>query len=70
MGCDTWPQNAYLLYLSFNPRTRMGCDEQLKLSNAFNFVSIHAPAWGATVGYKQATGIEGVSIHAPAWGAT
>ena len=33
-------------------------------------VSIHAPAWGATV-IDAAGGIKGrVSIHAPAWGAT
>ncbi len=41
------------------------------LSAAFRpKVSIHAPAWGATIdalaGYKMQT----VSIHAPAWGAT
>ena len=33
-------------------------------------VSIHAPAWGATMGFVvKASGVL-VSIHAPAWGAT
>ena len=35
--------------LCFNPRTRVGCDGQLVLSISQRlFVSIHAPAWGAT----------------------
>ena len=33
-------------------------------------VSIHAPAWGATVGLVISAHAHGVSIHAPAWGAT
>ena len=36
---------------SFNPRTRVGCDPEgsLEAIKGF-FVSIHAPAWGATTG--------------------
>ena len=34
------------------------------------FVSIHAPAWGATGGRCQRPSRSTVSIHAPAWGAT
>jgi len=34
------------------------------------YVSIHAPAWGATDRRCRAAVGEGVSIHAPAWGAT
>ena len=34
------------------------------------FVSIHAPAWGATPNDVNGMGAEQVSIHAPAWGAT
>ncbi len=34
--------------ISFNPRTRMGCDIQLVCSEMDVSVSIHAPAWGAT----------------------
>ena len=33
-------------------------------------VSIHAPAWGATLDLPQLRGLLRVSIHAPAWGAT
>ena len=33
-------------------------------------VSIHAPAWGATLFLDQPSARRGVSIHAPAWGAT
>ena len=34
-------------------------------------VSIHAPAWGATVGERGKEAVMPlVSIHAPAWGAT
>jgi len=33
-------------------------------------VSIHAPAWGATLMYVLYKKIQRVSIHAPAWGAT
>ncbi|CCX48123.1 hypothetical cytosolic protein [Bacteroides sp. CAG:927] len=33
-------------------------------------VSIHAPAWGATLSSFLAKNVSSVSIHAPAWGAT
>ena len=33
-------------------------------------VSIHAPAWGATVSERPKGTLSKVSIHAPAWGAT
>ena len=33
-------------------------------------VSIHAPAWGATMALYVLVMSEQVSIHAPAWGAT
>ena len=33
----------------FNPRTRVGCDARSRRSRHFFPVSIHAPAWGATV---------------------
>ena len=55
----------------FNPRTRVGCDAPDGKSETISLeVSIHAPAWGATMPnlrhYYRIT----VSIHAPAWGAT
>ena len=33
-------------------------------------VSIHAPAWGATIWFSVLAAMTSVSIHAPAWGAT
>ena len=55
----------------FNPRTRVGCDlRQLLLFSIGEHVSIHAPAWGATVCVPRRNHGPRVSIHAPAWGAT
>ncbi len=57
--------------LGFNPRARVGRDLQLLLLYVpRSEVSIHAPAWGATVKGCHKTKRETVSIHAPAWGAT
>ena len=54
----------------FNPRARMGRDEAHHQDYAKPLVSIHAPAWGATLGpYLKSLSFH-VSIHAPAWGAT
>ena len=36
----------------------------------YMLVSIHAPAWGATIKEFGVNGCHQVSIHAPAWGAT
>ncbi len=40
------------------------------ISGSFISVSIHAPAWGATISGQPNFGAIPVSIHAPAWGAT
>ena len=50
----TWFQsthpNGRLFALRFNPRTRMGCDADADRDEQRDSqVSIHAPAWGATV---------------------
>ena len=37
-------------FIGFNPRTRMGCDLDVFAGRYPVVVSIHAPAWGATVG--------------------
>ena len=55
---------------SFNPRPRMGGDAQNRKVFASDWVSIHAPAWGATDVVDGAAQAPDVSIHAPAWGAT
>ena len=57
-------------FVSFNPRTRVGCDITPEQYQALQDVSIHAPVWGATL-LGDSTTIEWyVSIHAPVWGAT
>ena len=50
----------------------MGRDECKMIAVArIHIVSIHAPAWGATVArFGVGNNLDGVSIHAPAWGAT
>ena len=54
----------------FNPRARVGRDfSPSRLRKAIN-VSIHAPAWGATIDRSILQAKTKVSIHAPAWGAT
>ena len=56
---------------SFNPRTRVGCDQCVCVSCLqLHCVSIHAPAWGATWAHTFFRYLTTVSIHAPAWGAT
>ena len=54
----------------FNPRSRMGSDEAEIEKDNEALVSIHAPAWGATIKKKIRHKYWVVSIHAPAWGAT
>ena len=60
-----------LILISFNPRTRVGCDDEklLKMSHMERFQSTHPR------GVRQSNRFdfwqkEYVSIHAPAWGAT
>ena len=55
----------------FNSRSRMGSDLRAVCEvTAKQWVSIHAPAWGATVYDADLVELTQVSIHAPAWGAT
>ena len=55
----------------FNPRARVGRDAaSCGRFESRGFVSIHAPAWGATDGGAIMIQGSAVSIHAPAWGAT
>ena len=70
-GSDGQAPSPWILFGSFNPRSRTGSD-QMYFVNRFisDYVSIHAPARGATPWYGQGVDIAGVSIHAPARGAT
>ncbi len=54
----------------FNPRPRMGGDDLFLSIHVNGVVSIHAPAWGATMSPSIIPSPSSVSIHAPAWGAT
>ena len=49
VGCDGSPQDVVSSYKGFNPRTRVGCDGVFSLLCRKVEVSIHAPAWGATL---------------------
>ena len=49
MGCDPQSILSRSCLGCFNPRTRMGCDQLCDEGLIITEVSIHAPAWGATV---------------------
>jgi len=48
MGRDAGCEVEKAEIKSFNPRARMGRDANRSLSCVSTYVSIHAPAWGAT----------------------
>ena len=54
----------------FNPRSREGSDTVSKDFYPDLFISIHAPAKGATDNFITQFPVLGISIHAPAKGAT
>ena len=72
VGCDqSWGCRWQHFQQSFNPRTRVGCDGWTTSHPPRpRAVSIHAPAWGATLCRTVPPRHLQVSIHAPAWGAT
>ena len=49
VGCDRGLPCPVSARPCFNPRTRVGCDRQNAWASICQRVSIHAPAWGATV---------------------
>ena len=58
-------------FINFNPRSRVGSDAGPRGHARKCDISIHAPAWGATLcGFCLLALIFLISIHAPAWGAT
>ena len=69
-GCDPLKSVVFMSNFSFNPRTRKGCDVEIMPYTTRIYVSIHAPARGATNSSKMKILIACVSIHAPARGAT
>ena len=48
----------------------MGCDFFDNYHDKQPYISIHAPAWGATPRPQITKKLYDISIHAPAWGAT
>ena len=55
----------------FNPRSREGSDDlRYRILIPAKYISIHAPARGATVTVGSISNYENISIHAPARGAT
>ncbi len=49
VGCDLCPNEGGPPVVCFNPRTRVGCDDVVVREYVpLEWVSIHAPAWGAT----------------------
>ncbi len=49
MGCDYGTMRRKNRVRSFNPHTRMGCDGTVGSVELPTQVSIHTPAWGATL---------------------
>ena len=70
MGSDPSCPSLTATSLCFNSRSRMGSDAVQFAVLATVEVSIHAPAWGATLTLAVTCPVYSVSIHAPAWGAT
>jgi len=70
VGSDQSRRVLSTLVTSFYPRSRVGSDVQVVAQRRAGVVSIHAPAWGATINLNYCNYIIFVSIHAPAWGAT
>src|SRR2546421_313494 len=70
MGRDLLQVALWIWCGSFNPRARMGRDDRVLRQAQRYIVSIHAPAWGATIARVKTNLYCRVSIHAPAWGAT
>ena len=70
VGGDSPVLTALSLFSHFNPRPRVGGDCFLASSAPDQRISIHAPAWGATLSAEIQRLARSISIHAPAWGAT
>jgi len=70
VGSDTASGRCRLWTTCFNPRSRVGSDVCIWGYYFAHIVSIHAPAWGATLHSTCRCVRYYVSIHAPAWGAT
>ena len=70
MGSDSRRPSTRTGRGDFNPRSRMGSDRCHGYALQHERISIHAPAWGATIHHSSSLRSHRISIHAPAWGAT
>ena len=52
VGCDAASFSGNVDHADFNPRTRVGCDRDNPQSVCRRGISIHAPAWGATIDFN------------------
>ena len=70
-GSDPKSPTYGAMCLDFNPRSRKGSDLAKSESGSQIWISIHAPARGATGEYLEIyAAVDMISIHAPARGAT
>ena len=69
-GCDVRKSYLWQCGQNFNPRTREGCDKINAETMRKAYISIHAPAKGATLPKEVEMCRILISIHAPAKGAT
>ena len=53
MGSDLILRLKRLINFCFNPRSHMGSDKYVTADFSHNDVSIHAPTWGALLGFLQ-----------------
>ena len=71
VGCDSVIRDSQVRVDKFQSTHPRGVRQPVLVPlHGGHVVSIHAPAWGATVGWGGVVMTERVSIHAPAWGAT
>ena len=71
VGCDLRPASRSRSPASFNPRTRVGCDAANAAGkrSRMRFQSTHPRGVRRAGNLREGAGTQ-VSIHAPAWGAT
>ena len=71
VGRDFLQRSKMCLACSFqSTRPRGARQEGFAYGGGDGFISIHAPAWGATQLLRLFVAVLKISIHAPAWGAT
>ena len=69
-GSDVKQADCIPNFKDFNPRSREGSDRNFTAIKFYIFISIHAPARGATLYVSPSSAAVVISIHAPARGAT